>query len=46
VTQQLAPVGEVESQLPPLEVDGVTENSKLLPVLEMARTCGKGSGAA
>jgi hypothetical protein len=44
VVQQL-PAGDAESQLPPFEVDAVTEKLMAVPVLAIAKTCGNGSGA-
>jgi len=48
VVQHTLPVGDVESQVPPLgvRVVGVTEKLKLVAVvLAIGRTCGSGSGA-
>jgi hypothetical protein len=42
VAQQPPPVGLADSQLPPLEVDGVTLKRNCVPVLAIPTTCGSG----
>jgi hypothetical protein len=42
VTQQPVPVGLAVSQLPPLEVEGVTLKFIAAPVLPTVTTCGSG----
>jgi hypothetical protein len=42
VAQQPPPVGLAVSQLPPVDVEGVTLKANCVPVLEIATTCGSG----